>query len=915
MATQDAAPVRQEVKEDFEELGKYDPELRFRQITGISAKYLFGMTQILSIFHIYTAGFGVLQEWRHRAFHLAFVLPLTYLSYTMRKERTEGKKFLLYDLIYGAIGSSLVTAMLREILDLSVAPVIGVAVLSFLLLLYFKRRQFLGNRVTLYIDFPVFTLMLVGIFLILFWSFRDVNFSEVFVRVNYELFFWSIFLIGTLFAVVVLFVGRWLYAFASIIKRKTFTYDHDNIPYFGVFCAVLSSIVSVYVFVQFNSLVVRAGLPTRLDLVMGCFATILVLEGARRSIGAPLPLIAYLVLVNCYLGPYFLDIPGLTFFAHRGYSIERIIDHMYLGTEGIFGIPLGVVATFVFHFVLFGIFISKTGLGQLFIDVAMALTGWSVGGPAKVSVISSMFFGSISGSSVANTVTTGSFTIPLMKKIGYRAQFAGAVEAAASTGGQLMPPIMGAAAFIMAEFLDIPYVKIATCAIVPSFLHFFAVGLMVHLEALKSGLLGLPREELPKLRAVLKERGLLILPLIVIVYLLITGSSPFLAAFWGIIFSVGTGQIHGRTIPFLVTVLLSAPCVLLSAEPFAYGPLWGVLWAGVGVVGFIITFRHTDLLTWGLGVATAAVLIALLAMRIEPSLAAFWALMALIGVGVFYKESKMRIPDIMNTLEWGTKNALAIGAACACVGFIVGATTLTGLGLKFAAAVIQLAQGTAGLVQSVDLTHLLNLNSITLFFTLVYTAVACFILGMGIPTTAQYIIASMIAAPALLKWGIAPLISHMFVLFYAVLADVTPPVALAAYAASGISGADPFRTGFTAFGLSSAKVYVPFAFVYSPILLWLPKILNPKATFNFIEFALVLTTVVLGIVALGSTIVGYLREKSTVLERFATGVAAMALLIHEVYSSLVGAAILLLVYVLQRMRARKRVLINEAVGG
>jgi TRAP-type uncharacterized transport system fused permease subunit len=915
MPAKDEAPVRQEVKEDFEKLGKYDPELRFRQITGISAKYLFIMTQILSIFHIYTAGFGVLQEWRHRAFHLAFVLPLTYLSYTVRKDHTERKKYLFYDLIYAAIGSSLITAMLREILELSLAPVVATALLSFLLLLYFKRREFLGNRVALYVDFPVFTLMVIGIFLIFFVWFRDLDFRDVFVRVNYELFFWSIFLIGTLFAVAVLFVSKWLYALVSIVKRKTFTYDHDNIPYFGVFCAVLSSIVSVYVFVEFNTLVLRAGLPTRLDLVMGCFATLLVLEGARRSIGAPLPLIAYLVLVNCYLGPYFLDIPGLSFFAHRGYSIARITEHMYLGTEGIFGIPLGVVATFVFHFVLFGIFISKTGLGQLFIDMAMALTGWSVGGPAKVAVISSMFFGSISGSSVANTVTTGSFTIPLMKKVGYRAQFAGAVEAASSTGGQLMPPIMGAAAFIMAEFLNIPYVKIATAAIVPACLHFFAVGLMVHLEALRTGLLGLPREELPKVKAVLKERGLLVLPLIIIVYLLVTGTSPFLAAFWGIIYCVSTGQIHSRTIPFLVTVVLAAPCVLRWGDPFAEGPLWEALWAGVGVVGFILTFRRTDLLTWGLGVATTVLLAALLVMRIEPSMAAFWALIAVIGVGVFYKESKMRIPDILNTLEWGTKNALAIGAACACVGFIVGATTLTGLGLKFAAAVIQLAQGTAGLVQTVDVTHLLTLEPITLFFTLVYTAVACFILGMGIPTTAQYIIASMIAAPALLKWGIPPLCSHMFVLFYAVLADVTPPVALAAYAASGVSGADPFRTGFTAFGLSSAELYVPFAFVYSPILLWLPKILDPKASFNFVEFALVLTTIVLGVVALGSTIVGYLREKSTVPERVATGVSAFALLIHEVYSSLIGAAILLVVYALQRLRARKRALAKQGASG
>ena len=284
------------------------------------------------------------------------------------------------------------------------------------------------------------------------------------------------------------------------------------VPYFDVFCALMASIVSIYIFLEYNALVYRAGMPTRIDMLMGAFAVFLVLEGTRRSIGAPLAIIAVVVLVNCYLGPYFLDIPGLSFFAHRGYSIERIIEHMYLGTEGIFGIPLGVVATFVFHFVLFGIFISKTGLGQLFIDLAMALAGGTAGGPDKVSVISSGFLGSISGCSIANTVTTGAFTIPLMKKVGYKSTFAGAVEAAASTGGQLMPPIMGAAAFIMAEFLGIPYIKIAACAIVPSFLHFFAVGTMVHFEALKQGLLGSPRESLPRAGTVQKERGLLVRP-------------------------------------------------------------------------------------------------------------------------------------------------------------------------------------------------------------------------------------------------------------------------------------------------------------------------------------------------------------------------------------------------------------------
>ena len=301
---------------------------------------------------------------------------------------------------------------------------------------------------------------------------------------------------------------------------------------------------------------------------MGGFAILLVLEAARRSIGAPLPIVAVLVLINCYLGPYFLDIPGLDIFAHRGYPISRIVDYMYLGTEGIFGIPLGVVATFVFHFVLFGLFISRTGLGQLFIDIAMSLAGWSAGGPAKVAVISSGFFGSISGSSVANAVTVGSFTIPLMKRVGYSPTFAAGVEAAAGTGGQLMPPVMGAAAFIMAEFLGIPYVKIALCAVLPSFLHFFAVGFMVHLEAKKKGLLGLPRKMLPNLWHVLRDRWMLLGPLVIIIYLLVTGSSPFLAAFWGIIFATATGGIHKRTTPLLLPLMLSILPVLIGMNPF-----------------------------------------------------------------------------------------------------------------------------------------------------------------------------------------------------------------------------------------------------------------------------------------------------------------------------------------------------------
>ncbi|MBN2283359.1 MAG: TRAP transporter permease [Deltaproteobacteria bacterium] len=905
MDTEKKVMPQPDTDDEIQQIAKYDPEFRFRQLSGFAMRLAFVMTLILSIFHIYTAGFGVLQEWRHRAFHLAFVLPLVFFYYSIRKEGTDTGKHLVYDILYGIFGSALFASIFREVLDLNPFTTTLMGCLVFFFIFYFKRRVFLKHHLFVYLDFVIFTGMGAALVYGGYLSAHFIHFSEVFRDPNPTLLFWSVLLFGIFVTITLLFFTQWARSFYAIIRRGKLRYDPDHLPYFDAVYALLACAVSLYIFLEFNSLVFRAGLPLPTDLIVGGFAILLVLEGARRSIGPPLPIIAIIVLINCYLGPYFLDVPGLSFFAHRGYSIDRIIEHMYLGTEGIFGIPLGVVATFVFHFVLFGIFISKTGLGQLFIDLAMALAGGTVGGPAKVSVISSGFLGSINGSSIANTVTTGAFTIPLMKRVGYAPRFAGAVEAAASTGGQLMPPIMGAAAFIMAEFLSIPYIKIAAAAIIPSFLHFFAVGTMVHFEALKQGLMGLPKEALPRVSEVLKERGLLVMPLLVIVFLLISGSSPFLAAFWGIIYSVAVGQIHRRTVPFLIPVLLSVPSVLVRLDPFHYSPLVMVIWAGLGLSGFLYLFRKTDLMTWLLGVLATALLSVLLLCGIEASLCAFWANMAVIGAGVFYSDSRMKIPDILNTLELGTKNALAIGAACACVGFIVGATTLTGLGLKFAAAVIELARGVAIFINSIDILHLITLQGTTLFFTLVFTAISCFILGMGIPTTAQYIIASMIAAPALLEWGIHPLVSHMFVLFYAVLADVTPPVALAAYAASGISGGDPFRTGFTAFSLSLAKVYVPFAFVYSPIILWLPRLLDPSAPFDFTHFAFIVGTLVLGVIALGATIIGYFRDKSTRPERLITGIATICLFSNAPNLNIAGFCMLALVYLLQRRRKKK----------
>jgi len=903
----DATPVTGHVVEDIDEIAKYDPELRFRRLSGIALKLMYAMTLVLSIFHIYTAGFGVLQEGRHRAFHLAFVLPLVFFLYTMRKEKTEGKKFLIYDIIYAAIGSAILTTMCRELFHLVPATAWILALIAFGLFFYFKRREFFSEQIALYLDFPIFTAMILVLVYTFYLEFSDLHFLTWFKDLNPSLVFWGFFLLGIFLSILFLFVLQWINTVRTLFGSRTVRYNQDNIPYFDVFFALMASLVSIYIFLEFHNIGLRAGSPAEADLLIGAAAILFVLEGARRSIGAPLPFIAVLVLINCYLGPYFLKIPGLSLFAHRGYSVSRIIDYMYVGTEGIYGIPLGVVATFVFHFVLFGLFISRTGLGQLFMDLAMALTGWSAGGPAKVAVVSSGLFGSISGSSVANTVTTGSFTIPLMKKVGYRPVFAGAVEATASTGGQIMPPVMGAAAFIMADFLGIPYIKIATCAIVPALLYYFAVGWMVHLEALKTGLLGLPREMLPRVSTVLKERGLLVTPLIIIVYLLISGRSPFLAAFWGIILAVSMGQIHLRTISFLIPILLSIPAILLEINPLAHTLPVILLWGGVFIAGLVVTFRYSHRTAWIASLAISAILAAQLLYGVGPYLSSFWTNMAIIGVGVFYKGSKMRVPEILSALEWGTKNAIAIGAACACVGFIVGGTTLTGLGLKFAATVINLAQGTASALIHLDLLHLLTMNGMTLFFTLFFTMIACFILGMGIPTTAQYIVASMIAAPALMQFGIHPLVSHFFVFYYAVLADVTPPVALAAYAASGISGADPFRTGLTAFRLSFAGMVVPYVFVAAPIILWFPAILDGKTPFDYAWFIQVLITCILGVIALGATMIGYMKYKSTIPERIMTGIAAAFLIMPETYTDFIGAFLLLAVFLLQRAR-KKRIL-------
>ena len=699
---------------EFEDLKKYDPEFRFRRVTGIAAIIITVLACALSVFHIYTAGFGMLMDMKHRAAHLAMVMVLIFLLYPARKDDRRRKRDIAGDVMTALIGAIILAFGLSQILHLN----------------------------------PIFTILF--------------------------------FLVGSGFI---------------IHTRRVKFYHQPGIPYIDIVLTILGASVSIYIFVCYEQIVGRAGMPNTLDLVFGLLAILMVMEAARRTIGWDLPVLAVLCLIYAYFGPY---MPG--FLAHRGYSVKRIIEHMYLGTEGIYGIPLGVVATYVFHFVLFGIFVTKTGLGQLFIDIAMSIAGRSTGGPAKVAVIASGFLGSINGSSIANTVTTGSFTIPLMKRVGYTPQFAGAVEATASTGGQITPPIMGAAAFIMAEMIGIPYIKIAAAAIIPALLHYLGIGAMVHLQAAKDGLRGIPKEELPDIRKCLMDRGHLLLPLVVVIFLLVTGRSPFLAAFWGIISSVTVSYLR--------------------------------------------------------------------------------------------KGTRLNLKQIVDALEWGTRSALSIGAACACVGFIVGTATLTGLGLSFANMTVNLAENTAGFLSHLDFLNTGLLAHGDLFFTLVYTMIACTILGSGLPTTATYIILSMIAAPALQDFNIPLLVSHMFVLYYGVLADVTPPVALAAYAAAGLAGSNPFRTGFTAFKLALAKAIVPFAFVYSPVLL--------LQNFQWGTGILAVLSSALGIIALGAGAVGYLSGRLSVWERALMILSTILLIAPGLTVKAVGATIFFLLAIYQR---------------
>ncbi|HPX03612.1 MAG TPA: TRAP transporter permease [Synergistaceae bacterium] len=554
----------------------------------------------------------------------------------------------------------------------------------------------------------------------------------------------------------------------------------SGIPFYDFILGAVGVASAMYLVVFFNDLTTRAGLPTQTDLIMGFLLIVTLLEATRRISNPVLPCLAIVALLYCYVGR---SLPEMI--AHRGFSIPRIVNHMYLGTEGIFGTPLEVSSTFVFMFILFGAVLEKTGLGKFIIDLSMALAGWSTGGPAKVAVVSSGLMGTVSGSSVANVCTTGMFTIPLMKSVGYEPHFAGAVEAVASTGGQIMPPVMGAGAFIMAQFLGVPYIEVALAAVVPALLYYFAVMVQVHFEATRLGLKGIPWSQLPPLWPLLKSKGFLLIPLIAIIYFLLAGYTPLKAAFNGIL------------------------------------------------VSFVLSWLN--------------------------------------------KETRLTPQRIMEAFESGARGAIGVACACATVGMVVGMGTLTGLALRIANAIVTLAGGSK-------------------ILTLFYTMLASIILGTGLPTTANFIVTSTMAAPALFKLGVPAKAAYMFVFYFGIAADLTPPVALAAYAGSGIAGSDPMKTGVTAFKLALAGFLVPYIYVYNPMLLFIDVV--PMVMVQAIFTAL------LGVFLLAMATIGFYKAYLAWYMRIIALGGALGLLIPGTLTDLAGLAVLVLIYFIQTAKAK-----------
>ena len=867
--------------EEFEE--RYDPEMQFRDTYALAKWIVIALLFLLSLFHYYTAGFGVLEHHWHVGVHLSFVLGLIYLVYTPHRitdaadqiAATTRLSIRWPDLIKTGVPTVFVYGMMGAL------PAMGLFA-YFILVVHFSRRysstrhaseSATTDHVLLAVT-ALFALHMIGVatgvidnnmwgdngvppairiglavmvqvliieaqrriaIVLMFFAIAGYYYGDGIAGITWGLENNGLMLITAAsvisFLVALEPVARGVMHPSGAEARALDSSRRGGVPSYDWFLFVVIGISSMYVAVTYDGfggildeLNFRIGDPHLVDILMGTALVLIVIEAARRTSGISLPIITSLFIMYALFGIYF-QYPLI----NPGTSWPGLIDHLYLKGEGINGRPVFVVATYVFHFVLFGMVAIRVGLGQLFIDLAHCVAGRFAGGPAKVSVLASGMMGMISGSSIANTVMTGSLTIPTMKRIGYKPHFAGAVEAAASTGGQITPPIMGSAAFLMVEFLEVPLKNVILAAIIPATMHFLGVLIMVHFEAKRLGLRGLRDEELPKLAAVLSRRWLTVIPFFGIIYMIFVGYTPYWAAFWAI----------------------SAALAMGFSRAF---------------IGWV---AHTLL-------------------NIEEEKAVRY-----IGC------DSINLRGFIDAFQMGGKYALSVGAAAATVGIIIGVLTVTGTPFNIAAMVNAFASDFGALISAVDPTGLLTVQSATLFMTLVLVACSCIIMGAGLPTTATYLVLATMATPALAVLGVDALQTHFFVFYYGVLADITPPVALAAYAGATIAQANLMQTGNTAFRLGAAKALVPFVFMYAPSML---LVLD---NFTWEEFIIATGGSALGIVMLGAALTGYFVADMRPWHRWLLGGAAILVVAPGLQSGIIGLVMALPVVFLQ-LTARKR---------
>lgn len=554
-----------------------------------------------------------------------------------------------------------------------------------------------------------------------------------------------------------------------------------SVPWYDVILAFTAMYVTYHKIIFFDSILQSriSGYSTP-DVIISIVGIILVLEATRRTVGLPIVIVASVMIAYAVFGKY---VPT-QILSHAGFSFERTTTNLWYRESGVFGTPIQISAKFIFLFLFFGVMLVHTKIGQFFNDLAYALTGRFTGGTAKAAVTASALQGMISGSSVGNTVASGSFTIPMMKKSGFKPEFAAATEASASTGGQIMPPLMGAAAFIMMEYLGVPYTDIMAAAVIPAILYFAGIFIGTHFEAKRLGISGMPKEQLPIFKQLIIKNGYMLLPLIIIIGTILVGFTPQRAALYGILSA------------FLVSLVR--------------------------------------------------------------------------------KDTRMSLRATIRVLEEGARVALPVIAAVATAGIIAGVVSMTGLGSKFAAGIIALANG-------------------YLILALIFTMIACIVLGMGLPTTANYVVTATIAAPALINdFGVAPIAAHMFVFYFGIVADITPPVCLAAYAGAGIARANPFKTGVTAVKLAIAAFIIPYIFVFNPILVGVDA--------TFIGIAVAILTALIGMAGVSSGLIGYFVSHSRWWERLILIVGGLCLIDPDMITNIVGILLITAIWAVQRRK-------------